>query len=254
MADLGPLGESIASSSFQTIQQAIGSREGYAKPNRYEIEVYFPSTIKPLIDNSLESKDDWLGTASKWISQGGNDTLRKLTFRCDEISFPGRNLRSVPTMAIDYGPAREIVQGATYGEISLSFYASSDLKERKVFEVWQEYIYGQKGKSQVDKYAIEYYNNYIGQFRVYALNEQNERTYGVRMEECYPKTVNAITLGHGQQNAVTKVTISLVYREWIAENIQSAGALERIGKGLVGNALGVVGNVATGSLPNVFKL
>ena len=46
------------------------------------------------------------------------------------------------------------------------------------------------------------------------MNEQDERTYGVRLEEAFPKTMNEISYGHGNVNAINKLTVSFSYRKF----------------------------------------
>lgn len=242
--------EKALDAGISVIQDAIGSREGHSKPNRYEIELFFPINVfSAFIDEQSAGKDDPLQKVVKWASVGGNDTQRKMAYRCDEISLPGRNIRTVPTMALDYGPSREIAQGVTFGEMTMSFYGSSDLRERRILEIWQEKIY----EYETD-YSINYYNDYIGDINIFMLNEQNERTYQVSLKECYPKTINEIQIGHGQNNAITKVTASFVYREWTSENNLSASFMERLGNSaaVVGTDLGA--SLVQKSLPRVFNL
>ena len=44
------------------------------------------------------------------------------------------------------------------------------------------------------------------------MNEQDERTYGVRLEEAFPKTVAALPYGHGNTNSIQKVSVEFAYR------------------------------------------
>ena len=77
----------------------------------------------------------------------------------------------------------------------------SDLTERYFFEEWQKVSYNP------DTYNINYYKEYVGAIEIYTLNEKDERTYGIRLEEAFPKTVDAIPLGHGSNNTLNKVNV-----------------------------------------------
>ena len=46
------------------------------------------------------------------------------------------------------------------------------------------------------------------------MNEQDERTYGVRLEEAFPKTVAEIAYGHASSNIINKVTVEFQYRKF----------------------------------------
>ena len=59
----------------------------------------------------------------------------------------------------------------------------SDLAERYFFEEWQKITYN------TDTYNINYYKEYVGSVEIYQLNEQDERTYGCKLEEVFSRTI-----------------------------------------------------------------
>ena len=185
---------------LNAILQHNASRDGYSKANRYEVVIGLPSGT-----NNAEAGDS--AQSGNLISQLHGETARRISFRCDSISLPGRNLRTQMNGNI-YGPPHEIVQGQTFAEVAASFYAGSDLAERYFFEEWQKVSYNP------DTYNINYYKEYVGAVEIYTLNEQGERTYGVRLEEAFPTTVDAIALGHASNNTINKVNVSFKYRYW----------------------------------------
>ena len=121
--------------------------------------------------------------------------------------MPGRNLRTAMNGNI-YGPPPEMVQGQTFAEVAATFYMGSDMAERYFFEEWQKVSYNQ------DTYNINYYKEYVGAIEIYALNERDERMMGVRLEECFPKTIDAVPFAHASSNAINKVGVSFAYRYW----------------------------------------
>ena len=183
--------------------QHNASRDGYAKQTRYEVIIGLPSGV------TQGSADDAGETAmsSNVIGQLQGETARRISFRCDSISIPGRALRTAMNGNI-YGPPHEIVQGIVYAPVEATFYCGSDLAERYFFEEWQKVTYNP------DTYNINYYKEYVGAVEIYTLNEQGERTYGVRLEEAFPITVDAIALGHASNNTINKVNVSFKYRYW----------------------------------------
>ena len=77
------------------------SRDGYSKANRYEVVVGLPSgTNNPEAGDSAQS--------GNLLSQLHGETARRISFRCDSISMPGRNLRTQMNGNI-YGPPHEMV-------------------------------------------------------------------------------------------------------------------------------------------------
>ena len=218
------------------------SRDGYAKANRYEVVILLPSGV---------TSGDFQGAgeaamATNVLSRLGGETARRISFRCDSISIPGRNLRTQMNGNI-YGPPHEIVQGQPFAPEAATFYCGSDLAERYFFEDWQKITYNP------DTYNINYYKEYVGSVEIYQLNEQDERTYGCKLEEVFPKTVAAIAYGHGSSNTINKVSVEFAYRYWrnIATEPKKA-ALESTLQDILKNS--ILKNVQTRLPPVISKL
>ena len=128
-----------------TLEQGLANlRSGdFSYANKYEAEISFPAVVN-------------------------NREMRNLSIRCDTISIPGRNLRTVMNGNI-YGPPHEIVQGQTFAPVEATFYCGSDLAERYFFEDWQKITYNPT------TYNINYYKEYIGSVEIYQLNEQDHK-------------------------------------------------------------------------------
>ena len=151
-----------------------------------------------------------MGTSAKAgyvTSNLHGETARRISFRCDSISIPARSLRTQVNGNI-YGPTHQIVQGQVFAPVEASFYCGSDLAERYFFEEWQKITYNP------DTYDINYYKEYIGSIEIYQLNEQDERTYGCKLEECFPVTIGALPYGHGNTNSIQKISVEFAYRYW----------------------------------------
>ena len=63
---------------------------------------------------------------------GGFDT--HMALMCESIEFPGQNLMSEPDI-LRNGPPRESVTQATYGSVNATFIYSSDMREKRYFEI-----------------------------------------------------------------------------------------------------------------------
>ena len=179
------------------------SRDGYAKANRYEVIILLPSGV---------TNGDFQGAgesamSSNVLSKLSGETARRISFRCDSISIPARSLRTQVNGNI-YGPTHQIVQGQVFAPVEASFYCGSDLAERYFFEEWQKITYNP------DTYNINYYKEYIGSIEIYQLNEKDERTYGCKLEECFPVTIGALPYSHGSNNQIQKVSVEFAYRYW----------------------------------------
>jgi len=189
--------------SLNAVLGSYASRDGFAKQNRYEVVIGLPAGV--FIGDAESAGKDALSSSVQ--QQMAGNTAREISYRCDSISIPGRNLRTVANTNV-YGPTHEMVQGLTFAEVQATFYTGSDLAERTFFDNWQKVSYNP------NTYNLNYYKEYVGTVDIYQLNEQDERTYGVRLEEVFPKTVEAMAVSHASNNAIQKVNVSLSYRYW----------------------------------------
>jgi len=195
--------------------------DGYAVPNRFEVLIHGPQ------------KRGGGGITNVYSGQekaGGIQKLRKICLRCEAVSLPGRNVSTMTDSNI-YGPTREVVVGVTYAEdVTLTFQSSSGLDERKYFEQWQENMLNP------DTWNIGYYNNYVGAVEIYLLDKLDQRRYGLKLWEAFPKTINATTLGAGTMNEIIKVDIGFSFRYWTnldTSQGQSPDLMEKITKTVV---------------------
>ena len=132
---------------------------------------------------------------------------RKTALRCQSIEFPGRDLDTSTDTNI-YGPTREIVQGFSFGQITGTFICGSEMREKLFFENWQRLAYNP------ETWTMEYYNDYVGNIKIFQLDEQDRRRYGVNLGECVPKPIAAQPIAYGSVNQVQTVQVSFSYRYW----------------------------------------
>ena len=190
--------EAMGFGVLNDILSAFHSNEGYAQPNRYEIQI-FPPTQQNI--------------SSIFTGQARQDT-REVSLRCESILLPGRNLNTVTEDNI-YGPTREIVDGVSYAdEVTMTFQSSSELKERKFFEKWQNQAI------DTTTWNIGYYNDYIGEVDIYLLDKMNTRRYGLKLKEAFPKTINPIDLSYSTNNTIIGTQIGMTFRYWEPLDIQ----------------------------------
>ena len=222
----GPLLEGTAYGVLNEILSEFRSGDGYARPSRYEILIQPPNGFKG--GGRSEEKNLW---ALIMGQNEGDGTVRRTSLRCSQISFPGRTLDSQQDTNI-YGPVRNIVQGFSFAELQAQFQLSTDLREKTFFETWQRLAF------DPISFDVGYYNSYVGGIQIYQLDEQDRRQYGVELVECFPKSVEPVSLDYAAANTISTVGISFSYRYW--KNLTDEGDLprplgERIGDLIVNN-------------------
>ena len=192
--------ETTAFAFLDEVLAEYHSKDGFAKTNRWEI------IITPPTGNRGGSGGNIF--APIMSANTGEGVTQKVGIMCEAFSFPGRNLTTTPDSNL-YGPEREMVDGYTFGDISSTFRLSSDMKEKQFFDTWQRLAYSPQD------FSIGYYYDYIGEIRLYQLDEQDKRRYGVKLLECFPKTIDqmAVTQGAGD---LQRVNVTWAYRYWLS--------------------------------------
>ena len=208
MAVLPKFIEGAAFGSLNTVlSHFLGGdgKDGYALPSRYEVIITPPGKPDP--------------------------AAKKTSLRCESISLPGMNLTSTPDSNM-YGVPAEIVDGVSFADtINMTFQSSSDLEERVLFERWQEQAWDR------ETWNIKYYKDYTAPIDIYVLDLQNNKKYGVRLHECYPKTIEAVPLSYANATDIIKINVSMQYRYWETLNItaQPQGLGDKLFDVIAGN-------------------
>ena len=179
--------EGTAFGVLNDILSTFHSEDGYAVPNRFEVLITRPR-----------------GSASE---------NRQVSMRCESVNLPGRNLNSATDSNI-YGPTREIVNGVTYAEdITMTFQAGSGLEERVFFEKWQALAFDERS------WNVSYYNDYISTVDVYVLDRQDNRRFGLKLHEAFPKTIAGTDLSQSANNELVKISVTFSFRYWTTLDI-----------------------------------
>ena len=178
--------------------------DGYAQPNRYEVIILPPSGGKLNIGGGNNQNI----FASLMQTQSSPNNLRQLSLRASNLTLPGRNLATSEEGNI-YCPNREIVEGVTYADdISISFQASNDLRERVFFENWQKLAFNETS------WNMGYYWDYVGTIEIYMLDKQDQKRYGIKLWEAFPKTVEANQLAYDTNDTLMLTPVSFTFRYW----------------------------------------
>ena len=228
--------------AYGTLQEILGlgnSTDGMSRKNRYEVTLYPPT-------GSRGSRGTTTNVFSKIMGDLlGDGTVRATGLRCESISLPGRNMDSTPDSNI-YGPEREIVTGYSFGDINAVFQCSSDMREKKYWETWQRLTFNPK------TFDIGYYNDYVGTIDIHTLDEQENRRYGCRLVEAWPKSIGPQTLGYADNNTYQTISVTIAYRYWI--NLTDESSEPRsIGSRIAERAINTVTRRITSQIPSVIR-
>ena len=214
---------------------------GFARPSQYEVLINGPRVfgVDGLLSRFQNGQNLQVGNNERTIESYAalnsmRDINRQLTLQCQTVTMPAHDLQT-QNRAYASEPGREMVQTHGYaGTIDCTFLLSNDLREKHYFEQWQNLA--------VDNYThkANYYDDYIGSMEIYQMstkakrnvgpnrvpgphaeipNEKHakfeeERTYGVRASEVYPKTVGAISYAASSANEIATLDVRFEFRQW----------------------------------------
>jgi hypothetical protein len=148
---------------------------------------------------------------------------KRLSMNCLQVSIPDASFTTSDFQVV--GPKRAIPQNQNFGDnnASFQFNCGTDLYEYNVFRSWQRSIV-----DPVSRY-VAYYDDYAKNCsitvvplpnNVYNYNYvlemlANNRLYGIKMTEVYPRSVGVNQLQNASTNALMVSSVSFGYRELV---------------------------------------
>jgi len=150
-------------------------------------------------------------------------TKRRVQAFCNEISMPNRE--AITKEIRHNGPTRKFIYDYTSAPITATFYTDKFMRERTYFEIWQKAAF-----SNVT-HNYNYYNDYVAPVDIFALGsyasrqERDDVTYGVRLFDCYPKTISEVSFAHASNDLQT-FTVTFDFRYWVNYFIDRAGEIQ----------------------------
>jgi hypothetical protein len=158
---------------------------GLARPNRFEVEIIIPQSIK------ITDK-------------------RKISLFCEISSLPGMSIVTKPLKI--YGPAYQRPISAEYnGEaIGMTFYVDQSMEVKAFFDAWMNTIVNS------NSFTVEYAENYAVPITIRQLDEQDNIQYTVELVDAFPRAITMLELNMASINQVHKLNVIFTYRKWIS--------------------------------------
>ena len=223
-------------STMGRIQAYVNEAEGFARKARYYIEFSLPSGVSENLfgtsDNdtvfSNEVTDETRGFAlSKDLRATQIANAKRVQAFCSAVDMPSREI--VTKEVKHNGPVRKIAYDAQFADITATFYTDKFLRERSYFELWQKAAYS------TTSFNFNYYNDYVTPVNILQLgnyasqNERDDVTYAVKLFDCFPKTIGAVSYSH-DTNQVQTFTVTFSFRYWVNYFIDEADNVSLLGQ------------------------
>jgi len=196
----------------------VAEGEGFARPNRFLVDFILPNGVSGETDEI-----QGFSTQSQLRAMNQDQNKRRVQAFCSEIVMPARE--GAQKEIRHNGPVRKFVYDHTYGDITATFYTDKFMRERSFFEMWQKAAFSNS------THNMNYYNDYVAPLDIFSLgqfasrDERDDITYGVRLFECYPKTISDVSFSH-QANEIQTFTVTFSYRYWVNFFLDRAGQVD----------------------------
>ena len=208
-------------------QAYVNEAEGFQRKARFYVEFGMPNgvTSQGFGDTDLQGGDEAQGFSSSVTTHTmrTDSTKKRVQAFCSEISMPNRE--AITKEVKHNGPTRKIIYDYTSAPITATFYTDKFMRERTYFEIWQKAAF-----SNVT-HNFNYYNDYVAPIDIFALGsfasrqERDDVSYGVRLFDCYPKTISEVSFAHSS-NEVQTFTVTFDFRYWVNYFIDRAGSID----------------------------
>ena len=177
----------MARFSINDFAAEIHKNTGLARPNKYRVSIPFPLA---------KAKD------SDEIPPPSINPIF-----CHSATLPGRSIESA-TYDIGRGKEYQIASKIAYENVDFSFYiTNNNWYERNIFDLWLDNII-----NPINDY-VKYKNTYTREVSIDCYNEHDDRTYGVKLINSFPLSINEVELS-GESHEPVSVTVSLAYDRW----------------------------------------
>jgi hypothetical protein len=193
------------------IQKILTQFDSYARPNRFEIEIFPPKGVS-LVGSGVAEYSQLVLPESV---QGQFNTINKFQWTADKVSvaahtviMPGRDVSTLYDHKTNTSYAAGVYKS---GNVPASFYENPTMNVRRFLDQWHQMVINVKNQT------ANFYSEYVGTVVIYQLNRKNERTYGVMLKEAYPSDISSMELSFNTENNVSSTTTTFIYKSWFGD-------------------------------------
>jgi hypothetical protein len=105
-------------------------------------------------------------------------------------------------------PIQKFPYATTYGECTLTFIISDDMREKIFFDSWMEIV------QPTTDYNFQYKTNYMVDISINQYDVTNKLSYSAVLREAFPLSINEMSLSWSSED-VHKLQVQFAYTNWI---------------------------------------
>ena len=198
------------------------SKDGPAKPSRFEVVIPLPKYISDFIPNNIIENllnlpnaifgtvTDAIGSAVGQSPVGANSTLsRYLALQCETAELPGRTLMTQEAKV--YGPTYKVPYQSQYNEMTLTFLCTNEFWERKLFDRWIEAIMPSDTNNM--RYAKDEATRYMTPIKVIQYDDFIKQIYAVELVDAFPIGISAQPLSWAE-DGFHRLSVQFAYQRY----------------------------------------
>jgi len=200
------------------------SKDGPAKPSRFEVVIPLPPYIAKFVSSTaLEALfnlpnaifgtiTDTIGSAIGQSPIGANSTLsRYLALQCEAAELPGRTIMTHEAKV--YGPTYKVPYQSQYGDgtITLTFLCTNEFWERKLFDRWLEAI--NPSDTNNVRFPKDEATRYMTPIKVIQYDDFIKQIYAVELMDAYPIGISSQALSWSDDN-FHRLQVQFAYQKY----------------------------------------
>jgi len=202
--------------TVEDMKAIISKKGGLAKTNRFNV-IFTPPSASLLNLDPQAIIGSLIGGRFN-VKNLINDP-RDISLLCESAQLPGRQITTHDYMA--HKQSVKIPYTFINEDVSLTFLLTNDYSMKVLFDDWMGSIIDQN-------YRLSYKKEFTTDVIIQQLDHDDVPVYGVKLENAFPTSLQAIELNNTSDNSVQKVTVQLSYDNWVPEGpLSSTGSAIR---------------------------
>jgi hypothetical protein len=218
----------------------VRSKDGLAKPCRFEVILPIPPYINEFIGNSILEKilnlpnsifsnvSDAVNSAfgrggqqDEYSKTSNSSMSRNLALQCESAELPGKTMQTADVKI--YGPTFKVPYQTQYSDTSLTFLCTNDFYERKLFDRWMEAIHPTDTNNL--RFPKGNKSRYMTNIKIIQYDDFIKQIYAVELIDAFPIGVAPQSLSWAD-DSFHRLQISFAYQKYrtIYEGTYDIGA------------------------------
>ena len=218
----------------------VRSKDGLAKPCRFEVILPIPPYINDFIGNSILEKilnlpnsifsnvSDAVNSAfgrggqqDEYSKTSNSSMSRNLALQCESAELPGKTMQTADVKI--YGPTFKVPYQTQYSDTSLTFLCTNEFYERKLFDRWMEAIHPTDTNNL--RFPKGDKSRYMTNIKIIQYDDFIKQIYAVELIDAFPIGVAPQSLSWAD-DSFHRLQISFAYQKYrtIYEGTYDIGA------------------------------